>query len=150
MGIKDNWDAQRHIDYILELQNNGNADIIQLLLVYTGRLAESIEVLITLSTLSVIKFGVKSINEKKREYLDQHWREILDDLIIKIEDNKQINDEYIETLLPQLKHYDHDSVEALQKIHDKYKSSRKSYPIRSGLILITHANPARQSGPVRL
>ena len=67
LGIKDNWDAQRHIDYILELQNNGNADIIQLLLVYTGRLAESIEVLITLSTLSVIKFGVKSINEKKRE-----------------------------------------------------------------------------------
>lgn len=25
LGIKDNWDAQRHIDYILELQNNGNA-----------------------------------------------------------------------------------------------------------------------------
>lgn len=125
-GIKDNWDAQRHIDYIEELQNNGNADNVQYLLIYTGQLEESIDVIISLSTRSIIKFRIKTLSEKKREYLDLHWQEVLDDLVLKVEENKQLHDNYIEALLPQLKHYDHNSVELLQKKHDKYKASRKS------------------------
>lgn len=124
-GIKDNWDAQRHVDYIVELQSNGNADNVQYLLSYTGNLEESVEIIISLSSRYIIKFRIKTINEKKREYLDQHWQEVLDDLVLKVEENNPLHDNYVEELLPQLKHYDHDSVESIQKKHEKYKASRK-------------------------
>lgn len=124
-GIKDNWDAQRHVDYIIELQSNGNADNVQYLLSYTGNLEESIEVIISLSSKYIIKFRIKTLNEKKREYLDLHWQEVLDDLVLKVEENNPLYDKYIEALLLQLKHYDHDTVETLQDRHEKYKASRK-------------------------
>ena len=87
-GIKDNWDAQRHVDYIIELQNNGNADNVQFLLTYTGQLEESIDVIISLSTRSIIKFRIKSIEEKEREYLAANWQDILDEVQVKIENDK--------------------------------------------------------------
>lgn len=124
-GIKENWDAQRHVDYIIELQNNGNADKVQYLLSYIGNLEESIEVIISLSSKYIIKFRIKTLNEKKREYLDLHWQEVLDDLVLKVEENNPLYDKYIEALLLQLKHYDHDTVETLQDRHEKYKASRK-------------------------
>lgn len=124
-GIKETWDVQRHIDYIVELQSNGNADNVQYLLAYTGELEESIEVIITLSPKSIIKFRIKTHSEMKLEYLDQHWQEVLDDLVLKVEENNPLHDNYIEEFLPQLKHYDHDSVESIQKKHEKYKASRK-------------------------
>ena len=68
-GIKENWDAQRHVEYIIELQKNGNADKVQFLLSYTGNLEELIEVIISMSTKSLIKFRVKTLEEKAREYL---------------------------------------------------------------------------------
>ena len=124
-GIKDNWDAQRHVDYIVELQSNGNADNVQYLLSYTGNLEESVEVVISLSSRYIIKFRIKTLNEKKREYLDQHWQEVLDDLVLKVEENNPLHDNYIEAYLPQLKHYDRNAVETLMAVHENYKKNRK-------------------------
>ena len=58
-GIKENWSAERHIDYIIELQNNGNANNVQFILTYTGQLRRSIDVIISLSTQSIITFRFK-------------------------------------------------------------------------------------------
>ena len=73
LGIIDNWDAQRHIDYIDELYNNGNSDRVQFLLTYTGNMPESLEVIISLETKSIIKFRIKSLVEKEEEYMAANW-----------------------------------------------------------------------------
>lgn len=123
-GIKDNWDAQRHIDYIVELQNNGNADNVQFLLSYIGKLDISVEVIISLQSKSIIQFRIKTIDEKEREYLMEHWREVMDEIILKVEDDKPSEDSYIERMLQRLKQYDPDAVETLEKRHNHYKSMR--------------------------
>jgi len=124
IGIKDNWDAQRHIEYITELQTNGNAENVQFLLQYTGQLPELIEVVISLQTTSVITFGIKSLEEMRREYLSANWQTLLEDIHDMIEKNCHLKDAYIEDMLIHLKPYDHDAVETLMELHEKYKTSR--------------------------
>lgn len=125
LGSKDNWDAQRHVDYIVELQNNGNADNVQFLLTYTGNLEESIDVIISLERTVVICFRIKSIEEKEREYLAANWQDdLLAEVHDKVENNNPIEDAYVEGMLLSLKPFDHDSVESLMKIHENYKSNR--------------------------
>ena len=123
-GIKENWDAQRHVDYIIELQNNGNADKVQFLLSYTGNLEESIEVIISMSTKSLIKFRVKTLEEKAREYLATNWQDVLSEVHDKVENNNPIEDAYIERMLLKLKPYDRNIVETLMAVHERYKANR--------------------------
>ena len=123
-GIKDNWDAQRHIDYIVELQSNGNADNVQFLVTYIGKLDISVEVVISLQSKSIIQFRIKTVDEKEREYLKEHWLEVMDEIILKVEDDNPLEDSYIERMLQRLKQYNPDVVETLEKRHNQYKSIR--------------------------
>lgn len=122
--IKDNWDAQRYVDYINELYNNGNADNLQFLLSFIGKLEESIEVIISMEKTVIIKFYIKSLEEKEREYLSVNWQKVLSEVHSMIEKNNSIEDSYIESMLVKLKLFDHEAVEILMTLHEKYKANR--------------------------
>ena len=123
-GIKENWDAQRHVEYIIELQKNGNADKVQFLLSYTGNLEELIEVIISMSTKSLIKFRVKTLEEKAREYLATNWQDVLSEVHDKVEKRNASGDAYMERMLLILKPYDRSTVETLMAVRERYKANR--------------------------
>ena len=123
-GLKDNWHAQRYVDYINELYNNGNADNLQFLLSFIGKLEESIEVIISMEKTVIIKFYIKSLEEKEREYLSVNWQKVLSEVHSMIENNNSIEDSYIESMLVKLKPFDHEAVEILMTLHEKYKANR--------------------------
>lgn len=116
--------SYRHVEYIIELQKNGNTDKVQFLLSYTGNLEELIEVIISMSTKSLIKFRVKTFEEKAREYLATNWQDVLSEVHDKVEKNNPIEDAYIERMLLKLKPYDRNTVENLMAVHERYKANR--------------------------
>lgn len=52
-----------------------------------------------MSTKSLIKFRVKTLEEKAREYLATNWQDVLSEVHDKVENNNPIEDAYIERML---------------------------------------------------
>ena len=77
-----------------------------------------------MSTKSLIKFRVKTLEEKAREYLATNWQDVLSEVHDKVENNNPIEDAYIERMLLKLKPYDRNIVETLMAVHERYKANR--------------------------
>ena len=71
-----------------------------------------------------MKFYIKSLEEKEREYLSVNWQKVLSEVHSMIENNNSIEDSYIESMLVKLKPFDHEAVEILMTLHEKYKANR--------------------------